>query len=419
MAKKHNNQIKAGSGFQLSGAYPIDDRTVVEKYEDLKAELVDKNCAYEGMQVYVIADKKTYEYKNKGTTIEPAFEWFTILNGNDLATTNNKGIVQLTISVESDSTTTAATPHSVKTVYDELMEINSIKKLQGATIWNTVGGFESKTKFNVNSISAFIATLLGIQIGNPPQDLRLEFRLPSDITKYIPYISDLTTESRVYADTMIKEDKLVLYWRYDKPITITSHYLCAASYKISDNIKWINDEYPISGFVTADTHDYIDEVYINYAGSYTAAEVTMRIDYPRYTPLAGDSIPAGYLETTLRLPLQRLVYFGPASGTLKTANSSRSAPLTCQNEVDNDYYIIRYPRGWGKLKSIIDIDSTYDLYATAFGTEPRSVDLNGNAYTGKAVTDTDYDAGADTAYYEYKTFKKQTGPMNFTLYWED
>lgn len=78
MAKKYNNQIQAGSGMHLTGEYPIDDRTVVQTFTDLEesdTSLVKTNCAYEGMQVYVLDDKKTYEYKNTGTTDTPKLEW--------------------------------------------------------------------------------------------------------------------------------------------------------------------------------------------------------------------------------------------------------------------------------------------------------------------------------------------------------
>lgn len=57
MGQKYNNQIKAGSGFTIPGEYPIDDRTVVESYDDL-ATVPNK---FEGIEVYVVADKKSYK----------------------------------------------------------------------------------------------------------------------------------------------------------------------------------------------------------------------------------------------------------------------------------------------------------------------------------------------------------------------
>ena len=48
------------------------------------------------------------------------------------ATTNNAGIVQLTDSIQSDSTTTAATPHSVKQVYEETK--NKVDKVSGKAL---------------------------------------------------------------------------------------------------------------------------------------------------------------------------------------------------------------------------------------------------------------------------------------------
>ena len=60
MGKVYNNQIKAGSGFAISGPYPIDDRVIVDEYNDLAA-LTTANYIYEGMEVYVVSDKKSYK----------------------------------------------------------------------------------------------------------------------------------------------------------------------------------------------------------------------------------------------------------------------------------------------------------------------------------------------------------------------
>lgn len=60
MGQKYNNQIKAGSGFTIPGEYPIDDRTVVESSDDL-ATVPNK---FEGIEVYAVADKKSYKLIN-------------------------------------------------------------------------------------------------------------------------------------------------------------------------------------------------------------------------------------------------------------------------------------------------------------------------------------------------------------------
>jgi hypothetical protein len=156
MAKKYNNQIKAGSGFSLSGEYPIDDRTVVAQFSDL-AGLVTSHYAYEGMQVYVIADKKTYEYKNTSSTGTPTLEWKAIayedtINGLDFtspaasgntisfidtvsqtdgkinatkktitsASTSTAGIVKLSSTVSSTAEDVAATPKGVQAAINTL-----------------------------------------------------------------------------------------------------------------------------------------------------------------------------------------------------------------------------------------------------------------------------------------------------------
>lgn len=55
--------IGVASGFKLQAKAPIDTRQVVDTIDDRNA-LITENGAYEGMQVYVKADKKTYLLKD-------------------------------------------------------------------------------------------------------------------------------------------------------------------------------------------------------------------------------------------------------------------------------------------------------------------------------------------------------------------
>ena len=56
MGKKYNNRITTTAGFNFGSPGPLDDRAVVESYTDL-ASL----NTYEGMEVYVIENKKSYK----------------------------------------------------------------------------------------------------------------------------------------------------------------------------------------------------------------------------------------------------------------------------------------------------------------------------------------------------------------------
>ncbi len=60
MGKKYNNLISTTAGFNYAAPQPLDDRAVVENYEDLAA-LVGAHQAYEGMEVYVASEKKSYK----------------------------------------------------------------------------------------------------------------------------------------------------------------------------------------------------------------------------------------------------------------------------------------------------------------------------------------------------------------------
>lgn len=65
MGKLYNNAITTTAGFKYTAEQPLDDRDIVERFEDL-ATLVNDHAAYEGMRVYVTADQKSYELKNDG-----------------------------------------------------------------------------------------------------------------------------------------------------------------------------------------------------------------------------------------------------------------------------------------------------------------------------------------------------------------
>lgn len=60
MSKKYNNAITTTAGFNYAAQQPLDDRAVVENYNDL-SELISSGVSYEGMEVYVVADKKSYK----------------------------------------------------------------------------------------------------------------------------------------------------------------------------------------------------------------------------------------------------------------------------------------------------------------------------------------------------------------------
>lgn len=63
MGKIYNNLISTTAGFNYASQQPLDDREVVQSYADLDA-LVSSNTSYDGMRVYVVDDKKSYELIN-------------------------------------------------------------------------------------------------------------------------------------------------------------------------------------------------------------------------------------------------------------------------------------------------------------------------------------------------------------------
>ena len=60
MGKIYNNNITTHAGFNYPAQQPLDDRDVVQSYADL-ADLVNSHLTYEGMEVYVLDDQKSYK----------------------------------------------------------------------------------------------------------------------------------------------------------------------------------------------------------------------------------------------------------------------------------------------------------------------------------------------------------------------
>ena len=59
MGKIYDNKIIVTTGFNYPSNRPLDDREVVQSYGDLK-----DLYAYEGIEVYVVDDKKSYKLIN-------------------------------------------------------------------------------------------------------------------------------------------------------------------------------------------------------------------------------------------------------------------------------------------------------------------------------------------------------------------
>lgn len=76
MGKKYNNAITTTAGFNYAAQQPLDDRAVVDSYNDL-AGLISSGVSYEGMEVYVIADKKSYRLVNEDWKATAAEDFVT------------------------------------------------------------------------------------------------------------------------------------------------------------------------------------------------------------------------------------------------------------------------------------------------------------------------------------------------------
>ena len=75
MGKKYNNLISTTAGFNYAAQQPLDDREVVQSYEDLST-LITSNLSYDGMRVYVVDEKTSYILTNN--------EWVAVATKDDM-----------------------------------------------------------------------------------------------------------------------------------------------------------------------------------------------------------------------------------------------------------------------------------------------------------------------------------------------
>ena len=73
--------IKVASGFDLNAKSPLDTRLVVQDSEELQQHILN-NRVYEGMIVYVIKEKTTYQFINS--------EW-VIFGGQNISSNESTG----------------------------------------------------------------------------------------------------------------------------------------------------------------------------------------------------------------------------------------------------------------------------------------------------------------------------------------
>lgn len=200
MGKTYNNQIKAGSGFTISGGYPIDDRAVVEKYEDL-ANLVNSNVTYEGMEVYVLEKHVSYKLLNTGWTEltlsgshenQNAFSSIAVMNQDSSITAQTSVVADeetdtvTLVGGENVSITTDATNDKitidinltkekvVKVLEDELVDfVKYLGSISALTELSTTAGqgdfYRVSTAFPFDSETAHVGDILLATKDNPGQ----------------------------------------------------------------------------------------------------------------------------------------------------------------------------------------------------------------------------------------------------------
>ena len=79
MSQKYNNLITTTAGFHYPAPMPLDDREVVNTYEDLKT-LVDSNKTYDGIEVYVEQDQTSYKLIDG--------KWVAVITENTMSNPN-------------------------------------------------------------------------------------------------------------------------------------------------------------------------------------------------------------------------------------------------------------------------------------------------------------------------------------------
>jgi hypothetical protein len=249
----------------------------------------------------------------------------------------------------------------------DLEETDMLTNLKSGYVTKTVGGITANKTLSeqlseTTSLEDLIRKLLGIQTGIAPSGLTITIS-PSSIE------AALNAKSQVVTAT----------WQITGTTTYTGNYTPTIGGK--------------TGSSTTNPSGTISEISLSFDGAQTSVTVTGQVSYD-----AGEGFTGNTLEDSATLTIQRKCFYGPKKEVLTSVNRTTVNSWTITTaSIANDFFVIRYPKAWGTLSSIIDNDTNYEALGSAFSSTPDTVTENGGDY------------------YQYETINKQNGAMNFTL----
>jgi len=245
----------------------------------------------------------------------------------------------------------------------EIDKIELLDGIAGKYTTNTVGGLSAGKIAEGTTINQLLKQILGIKDGVAPSGFSFKIS-PSSITAAL----DLT------------QITLSATWSVSNSGTYTGQFTPTIGSK--------------QGSVAGKSGGTISDITVSLTDSDTSKTISGQAAYN-----AATGFGAGTLTSSKSLTINRNCYYGPSTGTLEsTARTTKTGwTVTTSTAINNDYFVIQYPKVWGKLTSITDNDTGYEALGAAFNSTPTEITKNGGNY------------------YEYKTINKQNAKMNFKI----
>ena len=262
-----------------------------------------------------------------------------------------------------------------------------LENLKDKYVTKTVGGISANKTLGAQlgengTLEDLIKKLLGITSGKAPSDSNFKIKL------WYNNGGKWDDASQITAALNAKAVDAKITWSGIDSGTFEGNY----TYNLSGSTALENIQR--SGTISYnEVSGTIDNIKLILAGSHTSATCQLKVTYPGF-----DDIKQGNLGASTSFTINRNCYYGAENSQwIPVARTSKTSWTVSGYSVDNDYFVILYPKDWGTLSSIIDNDTQYEALGSAFNSTPRTVTANGGEY------------------YQYSTIKKQNGKMNFTV----
>ena len=209
---------------------------------------------------------------------------------------------------------------SIGVAEPDTADVNLPITLKGKYTTNSVGGINSRSQLNYNTLEELLQAILGIQDGNDPQSF---------------IITNSSTSSIDIALGTNTKDNVSIVWSYDPGTHTSSDGTVTFKQGSTELYKVTNKDRNGTALCTLSITDTDNSVKVN-----------------------GTCSIAGFnLTTDKTINVNRQVFYGPMGGTLSQPYLHKNrftSGYSCTFNLSKQKCILQYPAYWGGLSSITD-----------------------------------------------------------------